>query len=105
MSKKDPKDELSDLDYERALVVAELIKKNVDDIISVITTNCKSSDIYTSLAAFSSLLAVANYMEYNLRDQQITNDVIEATKNSAESYALNLISEEKNLGVQKKGDA
>ena len=56
MSKKNPKDGLSDLEYERALVVAELIKRNVDDIISVIEANCKSDDIYTNLAAYSSLL-------------------------------------------------
>ena len=105
MSKKDPKDGLSDLEYERALIIAQLIKRNVDDIIAVIDANSQSDDIYTSLAAYSSLLAVSSYMEYNLREQGITDILIESTKNSAENYALNLISEERNLGVQKKGDA
>lgn len=94
-----------DLDYQKAEEMAFLIKKNVEDIIAVAYNNIDPEDIYTGLAVYSSLLAVANYMEYKMKEEGISLDVIESTKNSAENYALNLISEEKNLGVQKKGEA
>lgn len=105
MSKNKKDDELTDSEYEKALIIAEMIKRNVEDIIAVVSANSSTGDIYSSLAAYSSLLAVANYMEFKLTEENISQQLLESTKVNAENYALDLISQEKNVGVQKKGDA
>ena len=86
--------------------LADLIKKNIQDITAAVIDNLKDEDTKFSLiAAYSGLVSVMSYFDFRLREIETSNEVIEQTKKDAEVYVLGLIAEELNMTPQKEGKA
>ena len=82
----------------------DLTKKNIEDITNAVLNNLGINDSTSLVAAYYGLVAVMSYIDYRMRDNGITDAVIEQAKINAESYVLGLISEELGVAIpQKKG--
>lgn len=96
---------MKDDEYQKILELSEKIQKCISDITEAVYYNIDDNDPQSLLTVYSSLLTVTGYFEFKLRNDNIDNEAIEITKNSAEKYVLSLISEELGSVQQKKGDA
>lgn len=95
-----------DFSEEKALYVSEMIQTNMTDLIKTIYANIDEDDIYSMLAAYSSLYTMTSYIEFKLRyDFNVENSLIETARAGAENYMVNMVSKELGLNPQKKSDA
>lgn len=94
-----------DIDYDKVLRLSEKIQQCISDITEAVHYNIQDETDESLLSAYSALVTVTSYYEFKLRNDGVTSQAIEITKDSAEKYVLNLISQELKATPQKKGDA